>query len=94
MQDYAYFVNYVENWKSPTVKGSMSYFITVGALCGWSRIRTRGGLSPTLVFKTRALNHSAIHPYLLAERLVYDTKTRRPHRFSKPRRNPLRLPAP
>ena len=33
-----------------------------GASGGWGGIRTHGGLSPTLVFKTRALNHSATHP--------------------------------
>ena len=29
---------------------------------GWGGIRTHGTLSRTLVFKTRALNHSATHP--------------------------------
>jgi len=29
---------------------------------GWGGIRTHGGVSPTLVFKTRALSHSATHP--------------------------------
>ncbi len=29
---------------------------------GWSEIRTHGGLAPSAVFKTAALNHSAIHP--------------------------------
>ncbi len=29
---------------------------------GWERIRTPGGLSPTAVFKTAALDHSATHP--------------------------------
>ena len=29
---------------------------------GWGGIRTHGGLSPTAVFKTAALNHSATHP--------------------------------
>lgn len=30
--------------------------------CGWGGIRTPGGLSPTAVFKTAALDHSATHP--------------------------------
>ena len=29
---------------------------------GWGEIRTHGGLAPTPVFKTGALNHSATHP--------------------------------
>ena len=29
---------------------------------GWGGIRTHGGLAPTAVFKTAALNHSATHP--------------------------------
>ena len=29
---------------------------------GWGGIRTHGRLSPTAVFKTAALNHSATHP--------------------------------
>ena len=29
---------------------------------GWGGIRTHGGLAPTPVFKTGALNHSATHP--------------------------------
>ena len=37
-----------------------------GTFCksGWERIRTPGGLSPTAVFKTAALDHSATHPKL------------------------------
>ena len=31
-------------------------------LGGWGGIRTHGGLAPTAVFKTAALNHSATHP--------------------------------
>ncbi len=31
-------------------------------LSGWEGIRTPGGLSPTAVFKTAALDHSATHP--------------------------------
>ena len=31
-------------------------------ISGWERIRTPGGLSPTAVFKTAALDHSATHP--------------------------------
>lgn len=30
---------------------------------GWGQIRTHGGLSPSAVFKTAALNHSATHPF-------------------------------
>ena len=29
---------------------------------GWGEIRTHGGVAPTPVFKTGALNHSATHP--------------------------------
>jgi hypothetical protein len=32
---------------------------------GWGGIRTPGGLSPTAVFKTAALDHSATHPGLV-----------------------------
>ena len=31
---------------------------------GWGEIRTHGGVTPTPVFKTGALNHSTTHPYL------------------------------
>ena len=34
----------------------------LAALSGWGGIRTHGGVSPTPVFKTGALNHSATHP--------------------------------
>jgi len=34
--------------------------------CGWGGIRTPGGLSPTAVFKTAALDHSATHPTLFS----------------------------
>ena len=37
----------------------------VVAFGGWSGIRTHGTVPRTLVFKTRALNHSATHPYPL-----------------------------
>lgn len=29
---------------------------------GWGEIRTHGGVTPTPVFKTGALNHSTTHP--------------------------------
>ena len=35
---------------------------TRGQHGGWGGIRTHGGLAPTAVFKTAALNHSATHP--------------------------------
>jgi hypothetical protein len=43
---------------------------------GWGGIRTHGGLSPTPVFKTGALNHSATHPVLnlIAFDLSSDTR--------------------
>src|SRR5262249_9359003 len=34
---------------------------------GWGGIRTHGGVSPTAVFKTAALNRSATHPVCRAE---------------------------
>jgi hypothetical protein len=36
--------------------------------CGWGGIRTPGRLSPTAVFKTAALDHSATHPRPLESR--------------------------
>ena len=38
------------------------YFIQFG---GWGEIRTHGGVTPTPVFKTGALNHSTTHPECL-----------------------------
>ncbi len=31
---------------------------------GWGEIRTHGGVTPTPVFKTGALNHSTTHPHI------------------------------
>jgi hypothetical protein len=44
-----------------------------GTFCesGWGGIRTPGGLSPTAVFKTAALDHSATHPKRLLLRPGY-----------------------
>ena len=39
--------------------------VTAKGLSGWGGIRTPGGLSPTAVFKTAALDHSATHPECL-----------------------------
>lgn len=41
--------------------------VTLTALTGsgWGGIRTPGRLSPTAVFKTAALDHSATHPIVL-----------------------------
>lgn len=38
------------------------YSVQSAASGGWSGIRTHGGVAPTPVFKTGALNRSAIHP--------------------------------
>src|SRR4051794_38464154 len=35
----------------------------IAGTSGWGGIRTHGRVSPTPVFKTGALNHSATHPY-------------------------------
>ncbi len=37
---------------------------------GWGEIRTPGGLSPTAVFKTAALDHSATHPKHLENKVL------------------------
>jgi hypothetical protein len=38
------------------------YIVFIDNSGGWGGIRTHGGLPPTAVFKTAALNHSATHP--------------------------------
>ena len=43
---------------------------------GWGGIRTPGGLTPTAVFKTAALDHSATHPSLLIS-MTYDSRSSR-----------------
>jgi hypothetical protein len=40
------------------------------SLCGWGGIRTPGGLAPTAVFKTAALDHSATHPLPVTPSLI------------------------
>ncbi len=35
---------------------------TLSIIGGWGEIRTHGGVTPTPVFKTGALNHSTTHP--------------------------------
>ena len=44
---------------SAIIKGPQGAFYNGGQ----GEIRTHGGVSPTLVFKTRAINHSATCPY-------------------------------
>ena len=39
-----------------------NYSLISMVLGGWGGIRTHGTVPRTLVFKTRALNHSATHP--------------------------------
>ena len=45
-----------------------------GCTGGWGGIRTHGGLSPTPVFKTGALNHSATHPIWKKLRLAHSKR--------------------
>jgi hypothetical protein len=45
-----------------TVFSPFSFVMYVLLESGWGEIRTPGGLSPTAVFKTAALDHSATHP--------------------------------
>ena len=49
---------------APAVVGLLEGWriIAKGTPGGWGGIRTHGGLAPTPVFKTGALNHSATHP--------------------------------
>ncbi len=44
---------------------------------GWGAIRTRGGVTPTAVFKTAALDHSATHPSCCTRRTCVLSSLRR-----------------
>ena len=53
---------------------STSYATPPKLLFGGAEIRTLGGLTPTTVFKTAALDHSATPPNLKQEKLSKNSK--------------------
>jgi hypothetical protein len=58
--------------RSTLVNPREAQLIVTKGVSGWEGIRTPGGLSPTTVFKTVALDHSATHPkYSLASTYNY-----------------------
>ena len=58
-----------------------SFVMYVFLESGWGEIRTPGGLSPTAVFKTAALDHSATHPVVVQASRLHG-------KSSLPRRRP------